>query len=285
MRDASRRPVAAAIGLAIVLLAVGASRPAPSSAHDGIGLERFMYALGQVESGGSYTAYNASSGAYGRYQIIPSSWRMWAKEVLGDAYAPMTPENQDKVAAYKLHQSYHRIGAWPYVAYWWLTGRYNTDRSSWTSYARGYVDKVMRIYNSDTTGAVYLTPPEPLRNVWYQENYRYIKWGQPWTFAAYANYQGGQAALADSAFAWVDFNFQGRAVTWIGPRGPMMGVAKVYVDGRYVRTIDLYQGSFSPSAEIFTWKWREPGTHLLAIRIFPTDSRSTVGVDSFRVTK
>lgn len=26
------------------------------------------------ESGGSYTAYNASSGAYGKYQVIPSTW-------------------------------------------------------------------------------------------------------------------------------------------------------------------------------------------------------------------
>src|SRR3712207_6933769 len=38
------------------------------------------------------------SGAYGKYQIIPSSWKIWADRVLGDPYAAKTPENQELVA-------------------------------------------------------------------------------------------------------------------------------------------------------------------------------------------
>src|SRR5687767_3022776 len=85
LRVVSFRPIAAALGLAVVLAAAGSVTAPPARGHDGIGLERFMYALGQVESGGSYTARNSSTGAYGRYQIIPSSWRAWAREVLGSA--------------------------------------------------------------------------------------------------------------------------------------------------------------------------------------------------------
>ena len=38
------------------------------------GLRTFMEALATVESGGRYTARNPTSGAYGRYQIMPSNW-------------------------------------------------------------------------------------------------------------------------------------------------------------------------------------------------------------------
>ena len=43
------------------------------------GLGKFMNAIGQVESGGRYDARNKSSGAYGKYQIMPSNWPAWAK--------------------------------------------------------------------------------------------------------------------------------------------------------------------------------------------------------------
>jgi len=55
------------------------------------------------ESGGSYTAVNPDSGAYGKYQFMPDTWRSNAAAILGDPNAQMTPENQDKVfdATYK----------------------------------------------------------------------------------------------------------------------------------------------------------------------------------------
>lgn len=33
------------------------------------------------ESGGSYTAYNESSGAWGKYQVIPSTWRAYCSDL------------------------------------------------------------------------------------------------------------------------------------------------------------------------------------------------------------
>jgi len=284
LRDVVRRPVAAALGLAIVMIAVGVARPPAAAAHDGIGLERFMYALGQVESGGSYTARNASSGAYGRYQIIPSSWRAWALEVLGNANAPMTPANQDAVASFKLHQAYHRIGSWPPVAYWWLTGRVNTNRATWSSFARGYVDKIMRIYNNSDDGDFQGGSPS-YRNAWYQETYQYIKWGGAWASGARPSYAGGTAAYSDEPGAWMEFRFQGRAVTWYGLKGVGSGVAKIYIDGQYTRTIDTGSSVFHASAPLFSTSWSTPGTHTLVIRVVGTEGRPSVVVDQFRVTK
>ena len=243
-----------------------------------------MYALGQVESGGSYTARNSSTGAYGRYQIIPSSWRAWAQEVLGNAYAPMTPENQDKVAAYKLHQTYHRVGSWPPVAYWWLTGRINTSRSTWSSFARSYVDKIMAIYNR-TGDAAGTFSSSAYRNVYYQETYQYIRWGGTWHRATRSSYAGGAARFSDTAGAWTEFRFVGRAVTWYGQKGVGAGAAKIYVDGAYVKTVDAGSSTFAASTPLFSKAWTGSGTHVLKIQVVGTAGRPSVVVDQFRVTK
>ena len=54
-------------------------------------------AIKKVESGGDYNARGAS-GEFGAYQFMPTTWKGWAQTYLGDANAPMTPENQDRVA-------------------------------------------------------------------------------------------------------------------------------------------------------------------------------------------
>ena len=83
------------------------------------------------------------SGAYGKYQIMPSNWPAWARQYLGNANAKPTPANQEKVAAGKMTSLYRWLGSWKRVAYWWLTGSSRT--TGWSSYAKRYVAKVMRI--------------------------------------------------------------------------------------------------------------------------------------------
>ena len=76
--QSGRRPavVAAAVATALLLGAVGA---APAAAADPPGLDTFMAAVARVESGGNHKAVNRTSGAYGRYQILPSNWKAWAR--------------------------------------------------------------------------------------------------------------------------------------------------------------------------------------------------------------
>ena len=78
------------------ILLIGIPTPPPTFAADPPGLARFMTAIGRVESGGRYTARNARTGAYGKYQIIPSSWRGWARLYLHNANARKTPANQER---------------------------------------------------------------------------------------------------------------------------------------------------------------------------------------------
>lgn len=73
--------------------------------------EAFINAIAGQESGGNYNAENGDTGAYGKYQIMPSNWPSWAEEAGIGADAPRTPENQEIVARFKLGQYYDKYGA------------------------------------------------------------------------------------------------------------------------------------------------------------------------------
>lgn len=109
-------------------------------------LRRFLNALAAIESGGRYDARNASSGARGRYQIMPANWPSWAARYLGNARAdPWLPRNQDRVAAGRVTDYYRSHGSWEAVAAGWLGGPFvaAANPSSWSSSIRSYVRKVM----------------------------------------------------------------------------------------------------------------------------------------------
>jgi hypothetical protein len=119
--------------------------PSARGASRTVTLEEFMIGVACVESGGDYGARNPTSDAYGKYQIMPFNWPVWAGWYLGDADAPQTPRNQETVArAEMLALRSWLDSGWPRVAYWWLTGRTHKDRSEWSSIARWYVVTVMR---------------------------------------------------------------------------------------------------------------------------------------------
>ena len=140
------------LGVAILAVAVlfpltASDEHAQAASSFSSQLARFKYAMGQVESNGRYTARNPRSGAYGKYQIIPSSWRAWARRYLGNAYAPKTPVNQERVATGKFTSLYKWLRSWPRVAYWWLTGS-KKPPARWSRYARRYVSRIMTIYRN-----------------------------------------------------------------------------------------------------------------------------------------
>lgn len=87
----------------------GTIEEAPEAAVSG--KEAFINAIAGQESGGNYNAENGDTGAYGKYQILPSNWPSWAEEAGIGADAPRTPENQEIVARFKLGQYYDKYGA------------------------------------------------------------------------------------------------------------------------------------------------------------------------------
>ena len=64
-----------------------------------VDVDTFTNKLKKVESGGDYNAVNKGSGAYGRYQFIPSTLKEYAKKTGQTVSQAKTPEGQDKMFA------------------------------------------------------------------------------------------------------------------------------------------------------------------------------------------
>ena len=173
---------------------------APSTKAHAPEIDRFLYALSQVESGGKYTARNRKSGAYGRYQIMPMNWKPWAKKYIGTSRAKQTPRNQEFVARGKMHALYHWLGSWRRVAYWWLTGKSNT--SGWSAFAKHYVNNVMAIYKRTRHRE------EPAGDIHrYSEKSSAIAYRGSWSRAEHRSYRGDRARQAKRKGQTATFRF------------------------------------------------------------------------------
>lgn len=277
--------VVAVIAAALILTAVA---PAALAGKPPPGLDRFMYAVGQVESGGNYRARNPYSGAYGKYQIMPSNWPAWAARYLGDSDAKQTPANQEKVAAGKFTSLYRSLGSWRRVAYWWLTGSKRTW--GWSSYASRYVSRVMRLYKSgprdgsDGDGEGGAVKPPTVR-VRIGDDNDSIKYTGRWSLAGHPRYAGDKVHYTIDPDATATVSFHGRKFVWYAPVGPTRGKAQVFVDGRYVRTIDLYRRAFSPRLAAFSMTWPNVGSHSVRIEAVGTKGHPMVAIDEFVITR
>ncbi len=277
LRVRTGRRSAVVVALVAAALTIGVVGPSASAATAPSGLIRFREAVGQIESGGNYTARNPTSGAYGKYQIMPSNWPSWASAYLGDPGASWSPSNQDTVASGKMTSLYRWLGSWRRVAYWWLTGSSKT--SGWTSYATNYVNKVMAEYSdgSSTTSSVVIARA--------QETNSTIDYEGTWKSARHSAYAGGAVRYATASGATSEFTFTGRRIVWYGPEGPTRGQAKVYVDGEYIKTVDTHRGSFQARSALFSHRWSTAGVHTIRILVVGTKGRPMVALDEFQITR
>jgi len=102
-----------------------------------------------------------------------------------------------------------------------------------------------------------------------------------WSASFAPAYYGGRAMSSQGAGASARLTFAGQQIAWVSTVGPTRGQARVYVDGAYVRTVDLHGSSIEARRIVYVQAWPSPGTHTLEIRIVGTSGRPRVDVDAF----
>lgn len=109
----------------------------------GTAFDNFLRAIAAQESGGRYGAVNRSSGALGKYQIMPGNVPSWARQVLGRSVSPSqflrSPQLQEQIARAKLLSYYKKYGARGAAEAW-----YGGPGSIGRSYVRGYSNSILR---------------------------------------------------------------------------------------------------------------------------------------------
>ena len=110
-------------------------------------------------------------------------------------------------------------------------------------------------------------------------------WSSGWSSASLDSYIGGKVRWSRTTNATATFTFKGTNIAVVGPVGSTRGKAKVYLDGKYVRTVDFHRGSFKARFAAFKASWKTSGAHTLRIVVIGSSSHPMVAIDEFVVTK
>jgi len=114
-----------------------------------------------------------------------------------------------------------------------------------------------------------------------------MTWNGYWKQAIGSAYSGGSARYSATSGAGVTVSFTGTAVTWRGVRGPSLGKAAVYLDGKLISTVDCYSASTSRQVGLFSRTALSAGSHTLRVVALHQKSSSATGynvyVDAFDV--
>jgi hypothetical protein len=80
-------------------------------------------------------------------------------------------------------------------------------------------------------------------------------------------YSEGSAAESSTPGAQATFTFTGTSVSWIGGRGNITGIARVFLDGAFVDEVDTFSPTEAPQKTIYTLRGLDAGTHTLTIEV------------------
>jgi hypothetical protein len=143
-----------------------------------------------------------------------------------------------------------------------------------------YRYRVRAVTSSDRSD--WVTSPE-IRVSRFNEGAAALSYAGTWRTAASKSYIGGKVRYSTSRGATATFQFDGRSVALIAPRGPTRGSARIYLDGRYVTTVSLYRSTFRARQIVFAANWSDAGRHRLTVRVVGTPRHPMIAVDALYV--
>ena len=108
-----------------------------------------------------------------------------------------------------------------------------------------------------------------------------IRYSGTWRTLARSAAHGGSLRYSTSAGASATFTFGGSSVGWVATRAPNRGYARVYVDGVYAATINLYASAYQYRRVVFARNFGTAGLHTLTIRVVGSGRHPVVDVDAF----
>jgi hypothetical protein len=157
--------------------------------------------------------------------------------------------------------------------------RANVDLRS----GRTYRFRVRAIDNAGNVGAWAYGPSFLARIV--DQTRPAVRFSRGWRSFSSPALLGGSARKRGTSGASASFTFTGRAVGLVSTMAPLRGRARIYVDGRFVRTVDLRSTTDRYRTIVFSESWATSRTHTLRIVVSGTSGRPRVDVDGFVVLR
>jgi hypothetical protein len=114
-----------------------------------------------------------------------------------------------------------------------------------------------------------------------QEGQSRVHYTGRWINVFHPSYAGGRARAAGKAAATAKMAFDGTGIAWVGPVGPTRGKARVYIDGKLVKTVNTYATSYRATNVLFKTSFATMGRHAITIQVLGTVGHPTVAIDEF----
>ncbi len=104
-----------------------------------------------------------------------------------------------------------------------------------------------------------------------------------WTHYRLTKMSGGASYSSIKRGATYTRSFSGRSVALVAPMSKTRGKARIYVDGVYLTTVDLYRSTARFRTLVFTRTWTTTRAHTLKVIVAGTRNRPRFDVDAFVV--
>jgi VCBS repeat-containing protein len=158
-----------------------------------------------------------------------------------------------------------------------------------TSLALDPASYLFRVEAQDLAGNTTIFTSSAIAVGLSQERAGAVTYSGSFTRARLSGASGGYVKHSAIKGRSATFRATGRTFAWVSTRARARGIAKVYVDGRRVATIDLYASSTKPGRIVWTRTFATSGAH--AIRIVVTGSKRAaatsrrIDIDAFVVLR
>jgi predicted secreted Zn-dependent protease len=121
----------------------------------------------------------------------------------------------------------------------------------------------------------------------FEEAHPSLAYTGTWELTVSRAWSDRTAVFTWEANAQATFAFTGTSVRWIGYRGPIGGIAEVFLDGTFVGQIDTYRADEEAKAVVYSAKGLAAGNHTLRIRVTgemnPLSQKPFIALDAFDV--
>ena len=112
-----------------------------------------------------------------------------------------------------------------------------------------------------------------------------VRYAGSWSTSTSTVWWGGTARKSSRAGSTARYTFTGRSIAWVGLKGADRGRARVYVNGVFKATVDLYSATTLPRQVVWSVNYASSATRTLTIKVLGTLGRPRVDVDGFIVAR
>ncbi len=143
----------------------------------------------------------------------------------------------------------------------------------------------LEIHSDDPLTPMVVVPVAVEAQTWFEDDDPAVDYTGPWQPYTNPACSDGHLKYSNTPGSWCTLDFYGTGITWSTATGPMMGQARVYLDGGYAAQVDLYRPALGLTPLGRTGL--ASGWHTLAIVVGPEKNPSStdyiVAVDAFEV--